>query len=301
MILLVILVGVLTTIAQTSLSVPNGSFESPVVGPPLYAGAVIDDWEKTPEPPGYDTNVFGAWDEKSGVFFNVPNPQPIAGVDGLQAAFLFTFPGAGFFQDYESVGGTNEVPSHAFDETFQVGRRYRLTAGFTTSSTFSLAEGATLRFGLYYRDGFSNRIPVASSIISFSTNIFTNIFELTDFSVETPTVQVDDPWAGEHIGVEFVSTTDIALASGIWDIDNIRLEETLTPFLSEAAVVGGGFQFVVNSEAGGVLEVLASTNPIVPLDQWTLLDTVTNVSGVDVFQDPALPVGERYYRVLELP
>ena len=286
---------------RTSIPIPNASFESPVVGEPLYAGPDIDSWQKTAEPPGYDTNLFGSWGEKTGVFFNVPFPQAIDNVDGFQAAFLFTFPGVGFFQDYDSASGTNSTPSNEFDAVFEPGRSYRLTAGLTTSTSFFLAEGSTLNMRLYYRDGASNRMTVAETTVTYSTNVFVDPFQLLDFHVNASKVDAGDPWAGQHVGIEFISTTDIGLAGGIWDLDNVRLIEFVSPTLTEPVWSGDDFEFTLWSDPGTALQVLASTNVSLALSNWTSLGVLTNSTGVTNFIDSAPGVTQRYYAVRELP
>jgi hypothetical protein len=281
--------------AKPSVPVPNGSFESPVVGEPLYAGPEIGSWQKTPEPPGYDTNAFGSWQEKSGVFFNVPFPQAIDNVDGFQAAFLFAFPGAGFFQDYDSVSGTNTVPSNEFDATYQAGKSYRLTAGFTTSSSFFLQEGSTLAMRLYYREGISNRVPVAETTVTYSTNVFTDPFHLLDYLVSVPTVEPGDAWAGQKIGIEFVSTVDLGMASGIWDLDHVRLVEFVSPSLVEPVKTGAQFEFTLLSDPGAVVEVLASADSTLAPTNWVSLGIVTNVSGTTNFLDAGATAEQRFY------
>lgn len=282
--------------------VPNASFESPdVSGEVFFAGPIMDFWQKTPEPPGYDTNVFGAWEEKSGVFFNVPFPQPIANVDGAQAAFLFSFPGVGFFQDYDSVGGTNAEPERAFDAVYEVGRQYQLTAGFTTSSSFPVSEGATMQMRLYYRNSESNRVTAAATTVTFSTNMFTNIFELVDFHLSLPRVQADDPWAGRNIGIEFLSTVAPELIGGVWDIDHIRLSEFVPSTLADPAWSDGEFQFTLLSEPGLPFEVLSSTNVSLPLEAWSSERTVINATGTLTVQGLPGGDGQRYFTVRQLP
>jgi hypothetical protein len=287
--------------AQTPIMIPNGSFEVPAVGEPLFASPDIGSWEKTAEPPGYDTNLFGSWDEKSGVFFNLPNPEIIDNVDGFQLAFLFTFPGVGFFQDFNSVGGTNPTPSQEFDVRYEAGRSYRLAAGFTTSTSFPLMEGSTLKMILYYREGASNRVTVAETTVTYSTNVFTDPFHLLDYQVSVPTVDAGDAWAGEHIGIEFVSTTDISMASGIWDIDNVRLIEFVSPALTQPGKSGDSFELTLFSDPGAVVEVLASPTVSLAISNWTSLGTITNVSGITNVQDTGAAGDRRFYTARQLP
>ena len=52
------------------------------------------------------------------------NSDHLDNMDGTQAAYIFTFPGAGFFQDYDSVDWSNTVPPHTFNVPLQPGRVY---------------------------------------------------------------------------------------------------------------------------------------------------------------------------------
>ncbi len=289
--------------AQTSIVVPNASFESPSA--PLeipYATEQLDVWEKTPEPADYDPEAGqGPWVQKSGVFLNIPTPQVIDNMDGAQGAFLFSFPEAGFFQDYLSVGGTNTMPTFDFDATYEVGKTYRLTAGFTTSTFQPVQAGATLRMGLYYRDAASNRVIVAETTVMYSTNDFPDPFHLVDFSATVPGVDAGDAWAGEHIGIEFVSTVSTNLQGGVWDLDNVRLIEFESPTLTQPLRQGDEFQFSLLSDAGAVLEVLTSTDVALAVPGWTSLGMITNASGLTNFAHIGGGATARFYTARQLP
>ena len=89
-----------------------------------------------------------------------------------------------------------------------------------------MPEGSTLELSLYYVDTASNRVTVASTVVTNSATLFpTNTF-LTDFTVRVPTVQATNAWAGQPIGVRLLSTVAPTLAGGYWDLDNVRLDET---------------------------------------------------------------------------
>ena len=105
-----------------NLFVPNGSFESPLSNP---FGIDIASWQKQPQSPFFPTNM-GPWENLMGQFSNTDatNYDHIDNMNGTQAAFIFPFPGAGLFQDFNSVDGTNTVPSHAFNSVFEAGRSY---------------------------------------------------------------------------------------------------------------------------------------------------------------------------------
>lgn len=129
-----------------------------------------------------------------GTFYNVPYPgEYINNVDGIQAAFLQAYPEVGIFQDYNSIGGTNTVPDHAFNATFKAGKAYTLTVGLTSSSDEPLTSGSTLQLSLYYRDNASNQVIVASNNVAYDPNVFTNLTQLIDFQVQVPGVKATDP------------------------------------------------------------------------------------------------------------
>ena len=282
-----------------NVAIPNGSFESPLV--PMenpYAIPDMEEWQKTPQPFWYDPsqNFNTPWDFLMGTFFNVPNPGTfIDNADGQQAAFLFALPGAGLFQDYNSLSGTNTTPSHAFNATFEVGSAYDLTVGVIGGGG-NMNPGASLLIGLYYRDINSNMAMVASTAVTHSAETFPNNTHLVDFQVHLPTVGASDPWAGQHIGIQLLSTTAFELAGGYWDLDNVRLVKTLAPTLLNSAVTTNGFTFTVQSEPGRPFTIFTTTNLMTIASNWTSLGTFTNVTGSTIFSDSITTLGQRYYR-----
>ena len=287
--------------------VPNASFESPVV--PIDVTPAVPDmdyWEKSPQPAWYypSNNFNTPWEDLTGTFYNFPNPATfIDNCDGTQAAFLFAFPDVAIFQDYDSIYGTNTTPSHAFDASFNVGSAYSLTVGVIGGVYGSppLYEGATLQFSLYYRDASSNIVPVAATTITNSAQLFPTNTHLVDFSVQLPGVLAADSWANQHIGILIASTVGTNLANGYWDLDNVRLVETVLPRLANPQVLSNQFSVTVRSEPGLQFEILAYTNLATPLSNWTSLGIVTNLSGATPFSDPAVNLGRRFYTLRQLP
>jgi hypothetical protein len=285
-----------------TIAVPNASFESPSVSNELfYAAPVIEAWEKTPAPPGYDTNVFGPWEEKTGVFYNHPSPVPLTGMDGVQGAFLFSAPGVGFFQDYDAIGGTNTVPTHAFDAVYQAGKCYRLELRVTTSSTYPVAEGATLLMRLYYQDTSSNRVSVGESVVTYSSNAFPDPYQFRDFDLRVPAVQPGDACAGRRIGIEFVSNVASNLIGGVWDLDHVRLTEFELLLLDPVWDENGQFQFSLVGRQGAVVEILKSPDVTSPLSLWPSLTTVTNTTGSLIFSDPVPGDAQGFYGARLVP
>jgi len=87
-----------------------------------------------------------------------------------------------------------------------------------------------------------NKVTVGSTVITYSEAAFpiTGTLNLVDYSVNIPTVQAGDAWAGKHIGIELESTLPIEIAVfGSWDFDNVRL--TAVPEPTSMALLGIGF------------------------------------------------------------
>ncbi len=284
-------------------TVPNGSFESPelpFVAP--YASTNIDQWQKPAQPSWYDPRQFSGapWDSLMGEFYNVPFPgQFIDNCDGRQAAFLFAVPETGLFQDYDTVFGTNTTPSHEFNAKFNVGSSYDLSVGVIGGGG-GMQPGATLQLSLYYRDAGGNRITVASTSITNSLELFPTNTHFVDFLVHVPAVQQTDPWAGENIGIQMLSTAGFDLAGGYWDLYNVRLTETLPTELRLAPVISGQISFTVLSEPGLAFEIQASPKfPATPSD-WISLGSFTNSTGAMVFSDSTTNFNKRFYRTRKL-
>lgn len=284
--------------------VPNASFESPTT---IFVTLNLDSWQRTPQPDNWDTNQSGDWSTLVGFFKNTPvgSFDHIDNCDGNQVMWLFANPDAGIFQDYDSVDWNDAAPTHNFDAVYEVGYAYQLTVGILVGGLGSgggVTPGATVEFSLYYRDANSNRVTVAATTITNSSSVFSNSTHLLDFSVTTPVVQPDDPWAGEHIGILLLSTSPPDLmAEGYWDLDNVRLNSIMAPRLTEPVRTNDEFQFTIQSEPGMVLEVLAHTNAIAPISDWTNLRTITNSTGTIPFVDTAPDFSQRFYRVRQRP
>lgn len=293
------------TVGAGTIYVPNYSFESPVVPEVFpYATNALDEWEESPQPSWYDPsqNYDTPWSYLVGTFYNVPYPgEYIDNVDGVQAAFLLSYPDVGFFQDYDSIGGTNTVPDHAFNATFTVGKTYTLIVGLASSSDEPLTPGSTLQLSLYYRDDASNMVIVASNNVCYDTTIFTNLTHMIDFQVQVPGVKPTDPWAGQNIGIQLLCTPSLELAGGYWDADNARLVETTPLNLVNPVVTNGRMQFTVQSEPNVVFQILATTDPSLPVTDWISLATLTNVTGSLPFVDQTRGLGQRFYTAQQSP
>ncbi|HWX23167.1 MAG TPA: hypothetical protein VN578_24965 [Candidatus Binatia bacterium] len=282
-----------------TIDIPNFSFESPATA---FADPRVDSWQKPPQPDTFDTNIFGAWDNLAGVFLNAPstNIDHIDNADGNQLAYLFAYPQVALFQDFNSTDWSNAAATHAFNARFKAGKSYTLTIGLVSSREEPLTPGSTLQLSLYYRDGSSNMVTVAATTVAYDTNIFTNITHLIDFRATVPEVKASDPWAGQNIGIQFLSTVAPNLIGGVWDLDNVRLTEVVATALNNPGLTNGQFNFTLQSEPGLPFEVLAGTNVTQPATNWASIATFTNVTGTFGFTDPATNLKQRFYRAHQL-
>lgn len=275
--------------------VPNASFELPVVTYDEIALPSIISWETFPQPS----------DEAVGVFVNNPiyvNSVPddyIYNCDGSQAAFLVNSVGLAIFQDYDAVDSTGAA-SHAFAATYQVASYYQLVTGFIVSTNFGAVPGSTVQMSLYYRDGSDNMVTFASTNIVYDPNVFTGVTNLVDCELDSITVRATDPWAGRHIGIQFLCTASPG-GQGYWDLDNVRLTEVLTPALVHPRMSNGQFQATLKSEPGLVFQILATSDLTLPLANWASVATLTNTTGSIAFVDSTPGQGPRYYMALQVP
>jgi hypothetical protein len=201
-------------IQAQNIPVPNGSFESPTPPPGFPATPLIDSWQKAPQPAWYDPDAFGGitWDQTTGVFPNTAegSPDHIVNLDGSQAAYLFALPEVALFQELETA--------------YEVGLSYTLTVGMLGSQ--GIAEGSAFELSLYYLDEANAPVTLASTPVTYTTAVFPNAIELVDFSVNLSEVQAADAWAGQSIGIQFLSTFG---QGGVWDLDHVRLQAIPEP------------------------------------------------------------------------
>ena len=285
-----------------NITVPNGSFESPVV---LFTVNInIDSWQKSAQPDWYtDTNTY-LWSQLIGSFKNTPtnSSDHIDNCDGNQAIWMFAVPDVGMFQDYDTTDYRSSVPTHAFNALYEVGKSYHLTVAVMGGVTnYGLQDGATFELSLYYRDAASNAITVAeTTVTNDNETLFTNHTHLLDFHADTPPVEAADPWAGKNIGIRLASTiTETNLEGGFWDLDNVRLSATLVPSLTEPVWNNGQFSFRLSSETGMVFEIQASTN--VNTLNWSTVGFVTNTTGAARYTNSTAGAGRSFFRARSVP
>ena len=191
-------------VMAASIPIENASFESLVVDPDGF-GAVplVDGWTEVDIDALFSTNT--------GVFANTePNSfDHIVNADGSQLAFLGSQTGNALQQDLEAV--------------YKAGCVYSLTVGVSVSVRFppSAVEPVdTLELVLYYRDA-NDVIDIASQAVEATGQSYT---KLQDFSLELPVVQSVDAWAGKAIGIALRAAGQ---PGGFWDLDNVRLIESV--------------------------------------------------------------------------
>jgi hypothetical protein len=92
-----------------------------------------------------------------------------------------------------------------------------------------MSNGATFELSFYYRDASSNIVTVGATTITNTKALFPTNTHFTDFQARVSQVKASDAWAGKNIGIRLASTTSFALTGGYWDIDNVRLTESVLP------------------------------------------------------------------------
>jgi len=221
-----------------AIPIENASFEAPAVDPEAFpALPMADGWTEFDVDAEASTNT--------GVFANTAadSPDHVVNADGGQLAFLGSEQGNALAQDLAAA--------------YKAGCDYRLTVAVGVSALFPPSAedpGDTLELVLYYNDA-NEPVDIVRQAVTADGLSST---ELQDFSVYLPTVQADDAWAGQAIGVALRAA---GAPGGFWDLDDVRLME-LYPV--ELAVQNASFEAPpVDPEAFPAL-------PFV--DGWTELD-----------------------------
>jgi hypothetical protein len=195
----------LTESLPVSIPIENASFEAPFVDPNAFpALPLIDAWIET------DNDTLGS--TNTGVFANTPDGKTdhIVNPDGRQLVFLGSETGNGLEQDLNA--------------NYIVGCNYRLTVAVGISSRFppSVVEPLdTVELVLFYRDESDVMVEIAQKAVDA---IGLSPQQIVDFSLYLPTVQSGDAWAGKTIGVALRAA---GMPGGFWDLDHIRLAESL--------------------------------------------------------------------------
>jgi uncharacterized protein YlxP (DUF503 family) len=200
----------------TNLFIENASFEAPLIDPNNVYGAVpeVNGWTEIdidPEGLSRNTGVFANTAEASG--------DHIVNADGNQLAFLCSQQGNALQQDLDAV--------------YKAGSDYRLTVAVCVSNWAPASD--PLDLVLYYRDvnDPNNVVDIATKTVE-PTGLSSKL--LQDFSVWLPTVNSGDAWADKTIGVAIRASGSPDIAGGFWDLDNVRLIETLPDLEAELTV-----------------------------------------------------------------
>jgi hypothetical protein len=270
-----------------SIAIPNGSFELPST---TFADPRIDSWQKSPKPDWYDESGGFTWDQLTGVFLNTPpgNATHIDNPDGTQAVFLFAVPQVELSQEAK--------PGSALDAKFEVGKAYQLTVGVIGGGG-GMTNGATLQIGVFYRDSASNRVNVATMVITNSPGLFSTTTHFVDFTLSVPTVKATDPWAGQNIGVDLLSTVSPTMAGGYWDLDNVRLAEAGAPALAlSSSRSGSDLRIAWPSEVGAQYQLETSAD----LRSWSKLDAPLTGTGGELNKSVGTAgAANAFYRILK--
>ncbi len=282
-------------VRATVINIPNASFESQTNNIDIN----IDSWQKSAKPDWYDESSGFLWSQLTGAFRNTPtnSADHIDNCDGNEAIWLFADLEVAIFQDYDSMDWNDPTPTHAFDARFDVGQSYQLTVGVIGGGGVML-EGASLDIGLYYRDAASNKVTVAATSITNTAVLFPNNTHLVDFQVRVPTVKPGDAWAGQHVGVQFLSTVITNLQGGYWDLDNVRLEAILDPPTLNFTPAGPDLRISWSSATGYQYQLKISED----LEFWSDYDSPLPGTGGEVFKlVPTSGQTNAFFAVLAIP
>ena len=215
-------------IAATTVTVPNGSFETPnVTGiAPYFAQhtesgtPILGIWVR------YGTGNFGAVVE-GGRYGVSPT-----GLDGTQFGDQTTRAGTGVFQDIAPYDGTGLA-----DQYWQADMIYSFTAGvFTRSDNAALATDR-MDIKLFSRTAINAGADVHGLVTVLGSGVTTG--SLTDFSMSV-TTSASDTFIGQPIGIWFDSVSGV---SRDWGYDNIRLSFAPVPEASTlmSCILGATF------------------------------------------------------------
>ncbi len=215
------------TPAATIISVPNYSFESPVVGSSGFpVSLTIDNWTTTG--PANEVVDIGAGPQNSGVGI-FPNPASGAthftNADGNQLAYMFS--------------GSTHTLFESLPTTFRAGNSYSLTVGVGNAGS-PPTVGDVLQVAFFYTTSASPTTPI---LLSGSPNVVEGTdalsqSSLTDFTATTGLLGAANPAVTNNspIGVIFTTT---GVGGGEFDLDNVRVIATPEPgMIGITGVVG---------------------------------------------------------------
>ena len=216
-ILAVILAGLpasIMTAGAQAITVPNFSFESPVLNAaPYYQGQPADNGS-TGAWLGYGT--FSAVVKAGGP--NAYNVSP-AGIDGAQFGDQSAKVGTGVLQDLTSYSGGDP-------NLLWTAGVYTLTVGFFSRADSPVQADDTLDMKLYSRTTRNDPTTILGDLQISGSQV--NTTGLTDFTLNV-TVNPGDASIGQPIGIWFDSTTAGGGSLGDWGYDNVRLSVAPVP------------------------------------------------------------------------
>ncbi len=173
----------------------------------------------------------------TGVFFNspvyeqdgqfIPSPAYITNAHGNQVAYMFASstldPGVGFRQ--------------VLDTTYEAGLSYLLTVAVGKSFYLPPTGGSTsdpsMGIRLLYEDGEGQWQVLAEQVV-YVSQVESTL--LTDFTTQTGLLDEASAAIGARIGIEFVPLDG---TSGVWTLDNVRLEAIPEPATAALLTVAG--------------------------------------------------------------
>lgn len=295
-------------LAAGPIFVPNASFESPLtsfVSGNISVSVNIDYWQKSPQPAWYTDGDSFPWADETGIFKNTPtnSPDHIDNINGTAAMWLFAVPTVGVFQDYNTTDANHSAPTHNFNATFDAGQSYQLAVGVIGGGG-GMLPGETMDISLYYRDNSNNMVTVGDTTITNDPSTFLTTTHFVNFLLTVPTVKPSDAWAGKNIGIQLASTVSPTVSTndegGYWDLDNVRLTSFVSPTIISPVWTNRQFQFTLQSDPGVGIEILATTNAMLALSNWTSLGMVTNQTGALQFADTNANAGRRFYQARQV-
>jgi hypothetical protein len=111
-----------------------------------------------------------------------------------------------------------------------------------------MKDDVPLEIRLYYRD--ANGVMVTAESTSFAYHAGVDRAKhFRDVRLDLPVVWESDPWAGERIGIQVISTLALAdldpktgRAGGFWDLDNVRLTKSSPTPVTSLDVPNASFE-----------------------------------------------------------
>jgi hypothetical protein len=206
-----------------------------------------------------------------------------------------------------------------------------IAAGYGNVSPYTFSSAELYDVGLGYSNTAQPQIASLISPLNLGDNLvvtgrqFRGVSEgssgnTQDSSADYPLVQLRSIESGQTVFLLSTNwSTNSFASSAVWNfppgwalatvfvngiqstssIVNISVPVPTTTTLNRTALTNGKFQFSFTNSAGALFGVLATTNLLLPLTNWTKLGGVVEISsGQFQFTDPqATNGGQRYYNI----